>query len=236
VRFDRKFSNGFLLTTSYSFNKAIDFCTDLDCSPYNMFNIATNRGRSDFDVTHVYVQSFIYELPFGRGKRWMHSGPGRWVLGNWQANGVFLSQTGTPLSLTFSNATLNTPFVNNRPNLTKAERPAVYKEAGKSVLWFDTSLFAAPLAGTLGNVGRNILTGPGVINFDFSLFRNFSITERFKGQLRLESFNFSDTPHYDNPDTTLGSANFGRVTTAGGNYSTGRGDPRQFQVGLKLYF
>jgi len=236
VRLDRKFSKGFMLTTSYTFSKAIDFCTDIDCTPYNQFNIAANRARSDFDVTHVFVQSFIYELPFGPNRRWMQSGIGRWVLGDWQANGIFTSQTGTPLSIQFSNSTLNTPFVNNRPNLISAGTPDLYGNVGKGILWFDTSRFAAPAAGTLGNVGRNILTGPGVVNMDFSLFRNFSITERIKGQLRLESFNFFNTPHYDNPDVTFGNATFGQVTTAGGNYSTGRGDPRQFQIGLRLFF
>ena len=107
---------------------------------------------------------------------------------------------------------------------------------GKGILWFDTSQFSAPKPGTLGNVGRNILTGPGVVNLDFSLYRNFSITERLKGQVRLDSFNFTNTPHYDNPNTTFGDPNFGQVTTAGGDYGTGSGDPRQFQIGLRLFF
>ncbi|SRR5579884_487091 len=236
VRFDRRFSQGFMLTTSYTFSKAIDFCTDINCSLYNPMFVSLNRGRSDYDVTHVWVQSFIYDLPFGPNKKFLHSGIGRWIFGDWQANGIFTSQTGRPLSITFSGSTLNTPFVNNRPNLVSAGTPAVYHNVGKGILWFDTSKFSAPAPGTLGNVGRNILTGPGVVNLDFSLFRNFSITERLKGQVRLESFNFTNTAHYDNPNTTFGDANFGQVTTAGGDYNTGRGDPRQFQIGLRLFF
>jgi len=236
VRFDRKFSSGFMLTTSYTFSKAIDFCTDINCGLYNPMFVSLNRGRSDYDVTHVWVQSFIYDLPFGPNRKFLHSGIGRWILGDWQANGIFTAQTGRPLSLTFSNSTLNTPFVSNRPNLVNTDAPAVYGNVGKGILWFDTSKFAAPGAGALGNVGRNILSGPGVVNIDFSLFRNFSITERLKGQLRLESFNFTNTPHYDNPNTTFGDPNFGQVTTAGGDYNTGRGDPRQFQIGLRLFF
>jgi hypothetical protein len=198
--------------------------------------VSLNRGRSDYDVTHVWVQSFIYDLPFGPNRTFLHSGIGRWILGDWQANGIFTAQTGRPLSITFSNSTLNTPFVSNRPNLVNTGAPAVYGNVGKGILWFDTSKFAAPAAGALGNVGRNILSGPGLVNIDFSLFRNFSITERLKGQLRLESFNFTNTPHYDNPNTTFGDPNFGQVTTAGGDYNTGRGDPRQFQIGLRLFF
>ncbi len=234
VRFDRKFSQGFMLTTSYTYSKAIDFCTDINCGPYNPFNLAANRGRSSFDVTHVWVQSFIYELPFGPGKRWAHAGPARWLLGDWQANGIFTSQTGAPLSITYSSSTLNTPFVNNRPNLNG--NPDIYRNVGKGIQWFDTSKFSAPALNTLGTAGRDILNGPGVINIDFSLFRRFPITERVKGELRLESFNFTNTAHYDNPNTTFGSSTFGQVTTAGGNYNTGRGDPRQFQIGMRIFF
>jgi hypothetical protein len=241
VRFDRKFSQGLMITTSYTFSKAIDFCTDINCTLYNPMFLKLDKGPSDFNVKHVYTQSFIFDLPFGPNKKFMHSGIGRWILGDWQANGIFTSQTGTPLSnggngLRFSNSTLNTPFVNNRPNLIGSGPVAQPDGIGKGVLWFDTSRFVAPLPGTLGNVGRNILTGPGVVNIDFSLFRNFSFTERLKGQLRLESFNFTNTPHFDNPDATFGSSTFGQVTTAGGNYNTGRGDPRQFQIGLRLFF
>jgi hypothetical protein len=236
VRFDRKFSKGLMITTSYTFSKAIDFCTDINCTLYNQFDVALDRARSNYDVTHVYVQSFIWDLPFGPNRKFLHAGIGRWILGDWQANGVVSVQTGRPLDITFSNSTLNTPFVNNRPNQSTGATPSVYGNVGNGILWFDTSQFSAPRPGTLGNVGRNILTGPGVFNLDFSLFRNFSITERLKGQLRLDSFNFTNTPHYDNPNTTFGDPNFGQVTTAGGDYGTGRGDPRQFQIGLRLFF
>jgi hypothetical protein len=244
VKLNRKSSSGFMLTTSYTFSKAIDYYTDFDTgvnpgkagNPYIQYNLAMNRARGDFDVTHVYVQSFIYELPFGAGKRWMRSGAGKWILGGWQANGIFTAQTGTPLNITFSNSTLNTPLVNNRPSLVSAGQPEIYRNVGANIKWFDTSKFAAPLSATFGNVGRNILSGPAVANLDFALSRTFLITERVKAQLRMDGFNLTNTPHYDNPNTTFGSSTFGQVTTAGGNYGTGRGDPRQFQVSARVFF
>jgi hypothetical protein len=96
-------------------------------------------------------------------------------------------------------------------------------------LWFNTSLFSAPPAATYGNVGRNILSGPGFANLDFSAFRRFPITERLTTEFRFETFNFSNTPHFSNPNGTFGSAGFGQITTA-------QADQRQIQFGLKVTF
>jgi hypothetical protein len=166
----------------------------------------------------------------------VHSSAAAFLLSNWQASGIFTAQGGLPLNITFSNSSLNTPLVNNRPNLACSCTPAVYGNVGPRIQWFDATAFAAPPVNTIGNVGRNILGGPGVINLDASLARTFSIRERYKLQFRMDSFNFSNTPHYDNPNTTFGSSTFGQVTTAGGNYGNGHGDPRQFEVSLKLSF
>jgi hypothetical protein len=244
AKFDRRFSKGFLLTTSYTYGKAIDYYTDFDNNinptkagnPYNQFLQAANKARSDFDIRHVYVQSFVYALPFGKGEPWVHSGVAGFLLSNWQASGIFTAQGGLPLNITFSNSSLNTPLVNNRPNLACTCTPAVYGNVGPRIQWFEATAFAAPPVNTIGNVGRNILAGPGVINLDASLARTFSIRERYKLQFRMDSFNFSNTPHYDNPNTTFGSSTFGQVTTAGGNYGNGHGDPRQFEVSLKLSY
>ena len=92
---------------------------------------------------------------------------------------------------------------------------------------------------TLAAAGTGAASPPApkdVVNLDFSLSRTFQITERVKAQLRMDSFNFINTPHYDNPNVTFGSSTFGQVTTAGGNYGTGRGDPRQFQLSARTFF
>jgi hypothetical protein len=95
---------------------------------------------------------------------------------------------------------------------------------GRGSLWFDTSKFSAPAPNTFGNVGRNILTGPGFVNLDLSVFRRFQMGERVDFEVRVESFNVTNTPHFNNPSATFGGAGFGEVTTA-------IQDQRQFQFG-----
>ncbi|MGH9659730.1 MAG: TonB-dependent receptor, partial [Bryobacteraceae bacterium] len=224
AKFDRRFSQGFLLTTAYTYGKSIDLSND-NAGFSNQIAWALNRGRSDTDRTHTFVQSYIWELPFGSRGKWLRAGAGRWLLGGWQVNGIFTAQTGDPLNITFSNATLNAPGNNNRPNL--AGKPEIFGRVGRGEKWLDITKFSAPNPATFGTVGRNVLTGPGLVNLDFSLFREFAVTERFRLELRMESFNFSNTPHFNNPNMGFGNAGFGEVTTA-------QQDQRQVQFGLKL--
>lgn len=228
VKFDRRFSGGFLLATSYTYSKAIDFTADSGGLAVPS-NPRINRARADYDFTHNFVQSYIYELPFGRNRRWLRDGVGRWALGEWQVNGIFTAQSGAPLSLSISSAALNAPGNTNRPNLVGSGTPEIFGAVGKEGFWFDTSRFAPPPSATYGNVGRNILTGPGLVNLDFSVFRKFILTERFKLEFRFESLNFTNTPHFNNPGATYGNPGFGQVTTA-------QADQRQIQFGLKLSF
>jgi hypothetical protein len=224
AKFDRRFSNGFLLTTAYTYGKAIDLSND-NGGFFNQINYRLSRGRADTDRTHTFVQSYIWELPFGPRGRWLKSGAGRWLLGDWQVNGIFTAQTGDPLNLTYSATTLNAPGNGNRPNVSG--KPEIFGAVGRGVKYFDVTKFSVPASATFGNVGRNILAGPGFVNLDFSLFRKFPLTERFSLELRMESFNFTNTPHYNNPNTSFGAAGFGEVTTA-------VQDQRQIQFGLKL--
>ena len=226
VKLDRRFSDGFLLTTAYTYGKAIDLSND-NGGFFNQIDFRSNRGRSDTDKTHVFVQSYIYELPFGPRGRWLRSGPARWILGDWQLNGIFTAETGAPLNITFSNATLNAPGNNNRPNISG--QPEIFGRVGVGEKWLDTTMFSAPAPNTFGNVGRNVLSGPGFVNLDFSIFRKFPVTERSTLEVRMESFNFTNTPHFNNPNMTFGSAGFGEVTTA-------MQDQRQIQFGMKLSF
>jgi hypothetical protein len=226
VKFDRRFSKGFLLTTAYTYSKAIDYSGDNGGLFVNAYpNL--NRARTNDNPTHIFVQSYVYELPFGKGKRWLHAGPGRWVLGDWQVNGILTLQTGVPLSITTSATTLNAPGNSNRPNVIG--KPAILGNVGRGELWFDISKFSAPASATYGNVGRNILSGPGFANLDFSVFRRFTVNERWNVEFRMESFNFTNTPHFSNPNTSFGSAGFGQVTTA-------QADQRLIQFGLRIVF
>ena len=229
AKLNRRFSKGLQITTSYTWSKSMDYCSDRVCTPQNQFDFKRNHARSDFDHAQVYVQSFLYEVPFGKGKKWLNSGPTGHIIGGWQINGVFTAQTGAPINVDYSNASLNTPFINNRPNVNGPV--TVYGRVTSGQPWFDTSKFSGPAPNTFGNVGRNILTGPDLVNFDFSLFRKFSVTDRIQLELRAETFNLTNTPHFNNPGGTFASSTFGVVTS-----TVSAADSRSVQLGAKLSF
>jgi hypothetical protein len=230
VKLDRRFTNGFALTTAYTWAKAID-SIGADNGGFRYYiNPERNRARADGDIRHVFVQSYVYELPFGKGKAMVASGPAAWIVGGWQLNGILTLQTGGPFNLSVPGGIVNAPGSSNDPNLVGAYR--VTKGIGAHTTWFDPSAFAQPAAGTFGSVGRNTFSGPGLFNLDASLFRKFTITERVRAELRVESFNFTNTPKFNNPNGDITSPNFGRVTGAQGAPN----GPREFQLGLKVTF
>ena len=225
VKLDRRYANGFALTTAYTFSKSINFADD-NGTLLIPVNFRMNRGRANFDRAHMYVQSFIYDVPAGPGKRWLSSGLAGRILGGWQFNGVLSGYTGTPMTFTYSTASLNAPGNNQRANVNAT--PSVLGNVGPGVKWFDTSVFSFPAANTFGNAARNTLSGPGYVNLDLSLIKRFQFTERWRMELRAETFNFTNTPHFNNPSSALDSTQFGEVRSAFGE--------RQVQFGLKLIF
>jgi len=247
VKLDHRFSNGLLLTTAYTFGKGINYADDNGGLAIPAV-LALNRGRTGYDRTHSFVQSYVYELPFGPSKRWLQSGVPRWILGDWQINGIFSAYSGLPLDFRISGTSLNAPGNANRPNLV-ADRfqpgpvaanpdPLCQKtisQGGKAadaiggLVSFNPCAFAAPPAPTYGTLGRNIFSGPNFVNLDLSLFRKFRLTERVGGEFRLESFNFTNTPHFNRPGTNASNSDFGLITST-------IGDPRRIQFGLKLTF
>jgi hypothetical protein len=121
----------------------------------------------------------------------------------------------------------------NRPNQVAPVQ--ILGNVGPGQYWFTTSSFKDP-GSTLGNVGRDILHGPHLFNIDASVFRRFTITERLKMEFRAETYNLSNTPWLDRPDSTLGDAAFGQVTTAQGTQTVKVNMNRSFQGSLRLTF
>jgi len=108
-------------------------------------------------------------------------------------------------------------------------------KAGDDGVWFDTTAFARPIGVRFGTVGRNTMRGPGVVNADLSLFRTLRLTEKFDLQVRAESFNLNNTPHFANPNGNANGSNFGRVlSTQSGADAIGRS--REMRFGLRLGF
>ncbi|MEZ5399539.1 MAG: TonB-dependent receptor [Bryobacteraceae bacterium] len=226
VKFDRRFSQGLMVTTAYTWSKGLNYGEDIAGIAIPI-SVALNKGRMNDNRTHTFTQSYMYQLPFGKGQRWATSGPAAWVVGGWELQGILSLMTGTWFSPSAAGSLLNAPGNAQRPDWIA---PVNYLGgAGPGQKFFDISAFRNPAQNTLGNAGRNILVGPGIVNLDASLFRNFVLREGMGLTLRVESFNLSNTPHFNNPNGNIASVQFGEINGAAA-------DQRQFQFGLTLRF
>ena len=233
---NRRFSGGFLMKGAYTWSKAIDEAPYSDWTEFR-YNAASvfdrNRALADHDIPHNFQLGFVYELPFGNGKKWATSGASGAILGGWQMNGVFAAYSGRPFNLTASGSSLNMPGNQQTPDQIK-DTVEILGNVGDDGTYFDTTAFARVTDVRFGNVGRNTMRGPGVVNLDLGLFRTFKVTPSVDLQFRAEAFNVSNTPHFGNPNGNVNSANFGRILATQTAYALGRS--RQFRFGLHLTF
>lgn len=180
-------------------------------------------GNANWDIRHRLVASVLYNLPsFSGHNEWM-----RWTLGNWQLNGIFTAQTGMPLTVLIGPDQANIGRGNQRPDLVGAAH--IDCGSGHLVGCIDPTAFALPAQYTFGDLGRNTLYRPGLVNLDFSVFKDFPIKERLKFQFRAEMFNFFNHPNFANPGNTFGTSSFGNITST-------VTDNRDIQFGGKLIF
>jgi hypothetical protein len=226
VKLDRRFTSGLSVTTAYTWGKGMAFQQGDDGGAMFYINFRRNYARNDFDRTHTFVQSYIYNLPFGKGQKFMNSGLASSIIGGWRVNGILTIMSGTPLNFTASANGINAPGNNQTPDQISAITTPKGINVGNE--WFSRASFALPATGLFGNMGRNPMSGPGFYNLDFSLFKIFAFAERMNLEVRAETFSLTNTPQFSNPNTTLGNANFGYITGAGGG--------RQMQLGMKLSF
>jgi len=225
---------------SYTWSKSIDnassyFPSASDANyPQDSNNVAAERGLSSFDLRHRFSGSFVYELPFGKGKR-MGGNLEGWqgaVVSGWQLNSIVTLQTGQPFTVAlpgeFDNSNTGRAFLGfgagDRPNVIG--NPVLSNPDAQG--WFDTAAFALPAFGSFGNSGRNVLSGPPLRTLHLSLLKDTAVTETVKLQLRAEFFNLFNTPNFDQPNIFFGTPGFGRILSAR--------DCREIQFGLKLLF
>jgi outer membrane receptor protein involved in Fe transport len=238
VRLEHRFSQGFSFTGAYTFSKAIDDGagegdTFAGGDVYYWQNAAhpSERGLSLFDVRQRLVFSWIYALPFGKGKAYLSKGGiTDAVLGGWQISGIASFQSGFPITPitgeAISGADPGSIVATDRPNRIKdGNLPSSQRKPER---WFDTSAFVPNNPGEWGNSGRGILTGPGLKDWDIALFKGFQLREQLRLQFRCETFNTFNNVNFGFPDLTLIDPTFGKVTSAG--------NARQIQFGLKLIF
>lgn len=201
----------------------------------NPRNIALQRGSSTFDVRHKLVLSGTYELPVGKGRRWLStaSRPVNWVIGGWQLNNIATFLSGLPFTPTMQTNQLNTGTGSQFPNRISDGN----LDAGARTIerWFDAAAFVSPGLYTFGNSGRNILRGPGTKQIDLSLFKAFAFGENRRVEFRSEAFNVLNTPQFNNPNASIGFAGVAQITSAG-NPSIYQRTSRQVQLALKIYF
>jgi hypothetical protein len=224
AKLDRRFRNGFLLTTSYTLGRAINYSEETDIG--TPADIERSKGRAAFDRTHVFAASFIWDTPFFREG----NGAAHWVLGGWQLSGLFSAYSGTPVNFTASAATLRAPDNTQRPN--KSGDPEVFGAIGPGQLYFDTSVFSAPEQNTWGNMTRNdSINGPGFWRVDLSLVKRFRFGDRVAVEARADAFNAFNHPAFGNPNGSFGQATFGQVTGMDGSYV-----PRLVRFGARITF
>jgi len=239
MKFDRKISGGFLMTTAYTYSKVLGFKTDgggvtinstVGALAFYIGDFRRNYGPLEYDRRHTFVQSLIYELPFGKGKTLLASGVGSKFLGGWQVSTILTLMTGTPLIFDGGGA-LNAPGNRQVPNLNGSF--TTLHGIGANHPWFDTTVFSKGPDNALGTAPRLAFSGPGLVNLDASLFRRFSIKERAGLEFRAEAFSVTNTPQFSNPITNINSSSFGFVTSTRGG---GGGGNRSIQFGAKITF
>jgi hypothetical protein len=200
-----------------------------------LINQRRNYARTDFDRTFNFTQSYVYSLPWGPGRSHLR-GPADYIFGGWQISGILSLLSGTPITVTASGSSLNTPGETQTANQVGAVQFPHGVGAGSP--WFSTSSFTQPTGVAFGTSGRNIFSGPGLFSLNLSLFKNIRVRERYSIEIRAETFNFTNTPEFSNPNASLTSSTYGHVTgTLGsGTGVNGTGGGRAVQLGVKVVF
>jgi hypothetical protein len=243
----RRMSKGFSYALNYTWSHGLsNFGDNLTAGPLpqNTYNYAAEMSNSILDIRHRFVSNFTVDLPFGQGRRYLNSGGVTdKVLGGWQVNGIVSLQTGSPFSVTGSDNSFtgssHSAYANciGDPFAGASDSPDQYTSTG---FFLNRAAFANPAAGTFGTCRPRGFHGPGIENTDLSLFKQFKFSERYSMQFRAEFFNAFNHPNFSNPNSSINSSNFGKVTSTLapilGADSGGPGDPREIQLALKLYF
>ena len=195
VRLEKRFRDGFYFNAHHTWSKGLSLASsacsvgnDACLGRQNVWNLRADYGPNSYDVTHRFVFSAIWELPFGRGKRFGSGMPAvaDGILGGWQVNTIYQVQSGFPYSIKARDVSGTRSSFFPRANLVGDPNGRDSEDPDRV---FNRFAFAQPGEGTFGNSGRNILRGDGVNNVDFSLFKNLRVTERVTAQIRAEFFN-----------------------------------------------
>jgi len=260
-KLEKRYSNGLQFLTSYVWSHALaNSGTPLSGSsnfgPTDPTNYATGYSSAAWDIRHNLTTSFNYDLPFGKGKKYLgnSSKAADMIVGNWHANGILSLRTGQPYGINGTGCIGNWGrclgvFTGTNPNAA----PSAGRSPGTNGQWFDVSGYlpayqnSATGVYTQGTLGLQSQTGPPTRTMDFSLVKDLSLTERFKAQFRAEAINLANTPQFSQPDGSVGDAKIaaganGTSPAINGNGLFGKvtganvGTERHIQFQLRISF
>jgi hypothetical protein len=231
LSFRQRVVRGFTINGSYTFSKSIDEISDDIFSAtavalVDSNNRALDRGLSGFNPPHVFVVSYLWEIPQVDRYSWV----GKQVLSGWQVSGITRFDSGNPMTITAGADTNLDGNANDRADLVGDPELSGDRPRDEWLnRYFNTAAFARPANGTPGTAGRSILFGPGAATWNLSAFKSFYMPwEGHRLQFRTEMFGAFNHPNFANPNTVLTSPNFGRILGSGGS--------RVVQFGLKYLF
>ena len=245
AKVERRFSQGLTFLGAYTWSHCLDISSGLyDGDPFpNPNNIRSLYGNCDMDYPNILTFSAVYNLPFGKGQHFggSMSGAADAILGNWQMGAILAANSGGPFSVTLPFDNANTGIGGQFAQEISNPRPSGFTPTRAA--YYDPNAFGACAQYTYCNTGRNILRGPGRVDFDFSLSKNFKFTEAKYLELRIESFNLFNRVNFASP----GGGAQGSFTNFGGAASVSEGTPnymgifaagpgREIQFGAKLHF
>ncbi len=236
LKLQQRFSEGLSSLLSYTYSRSIDTSSGWFAAEngigggavvQNYWDIDDARGLSAYDIPHILTWATIWELPFGRGKRWLTQGPASWIFGNWQLNWMLLARSGQPMTITATGDPANLGFNGySRASLVAGVDPHLSNPTPGE--WFNTEAFVAPV-NAFGDSPRSVLRAPSFWNVDLGVQKNVRLARDSELQIRLEAFNVFNHVNEGNPNTEVGNANFGRITSMASR-------PRQLQLGVRLAF
>jgi hypothetical protein len=229
---NRRFASGWSAQTSYTYSHSTDigsgsFLVDGGTTLSNPFDAYSDIGPCSYDIRHNLTVNGLYTLPF-QGNR---------LTEGWQVSGIVTAHSGNPYNLTTGIATQTFRGSAARPNLV----PGCDVDAGQSIAhWFNPACFELPGVGLLGNLPRNYLTGPGLLNVDASVLKSTKIARDYTIQFRAEVFNLFNRANFGLPAGAVFAAGpvagTGVVSPTAGRITSTRTTSRQVQIGLKLIF
>jgi hypothetical protein len=220
ISINQRLKRGLQMSAFYTWSKSIDYnsLSSQGVVVQDSYDLGNDRGLSDFDARHRFVFNALYDLPL-RGNR---------IVEGWRLAAILQLQSGNPINIVTTNATVNGVANTIRPDVS-----GPIETFGDVDRWFDTSVFIPEPR--FGNLGRNVITGPNFSNTDFSIIKNTNIGERLRLQFRAEFFDVFNHANFGHPGNVVGSANFGRITST--RFTTGEsGSSRQVQFALRATF